>query len=253
MANLVVRSVLVLALLFGLVFAVGMVVNVYLGLPTWTAVFYAVFVIFLQYVLGPLILEWLFTIEWLDPEDLSPELAAFAKRVCAERGVPLPRFGLIDDGTPNAFTFGHWPRNARLVVTRGILDLLTLEEQQAVVAHELGHIARWDFVIMTVAATVPLILYVLADATWRSAGDADEGAGYLVAVGVASYAAYLVSQFIVLLLSRVREYLADQFSASVTGNPDHLASALVKIAYGLARPPEDRQPKQHEMAAEAKG
>ena len=251
MANLVVRSVLVLALLFGLVFAVGMMVNVYLGLPTSAAVFYAVFVVFLQYLFGPFILERLFTIEWVEPEELSPELAAFAKRVCAERGIPLPRCGLIDDGTPNAFTFGHWPRNARLVITRGILDLLTLEEQQAVVAHELGHIARWDFVIMTVAATVPLVLYILSDATWRGAGEADdEGAALLVAVGVVSYAAYLVSQFIVLLLSRAREYLADQFSASVTGDPDHLASALVKIAYGLAKPTEDQQAKQGEVAAE---
>jgi Zn-dependent protease with chaperone function len=252
MANLVVRSVLVLALLFGLLFAVGMMVNVYLGLPTWIAVFYAIFVVLLQYVLGPFILQWLFTIEWVEPEDLSPELAAFAKRVCVERGIPLPRFGLIDDGTPNAFTFGHWPRNARLVITRGILDLLTPEEQQAVVAHELGHIARWDFVIMTLAAAVPLILYVLADATWRSAGEADdEGAAYVVAVGVVSYVAYLVSHFIVLLLSRAREYLADEFSASATGDPDHLASALVKIAYGLARPTEDQQATLEEMAAEA--
>jgi heat shock protein HtpX len=252
MANLVIRSVLVLALLFGLVFAVGMVVNVYLGLPTWTAVFWAVFVVFMQYLLGPFILQWLFTIEWVEPEDLSPDLAAFARRVCAERGIPLPRFGLIDDGTPNAFTFGHWPRNARLVITRGILDLLTPEEQQAVVAHELGHIARWDFVIMTLAAGVPLVLYILADATWRGAGEADdEGAAALVAVGVVSYAAYLVSQFIVLLLSRVREYLADEFSASVTGDPDHLASALVKIAYGLARPTEDQPAREDEMAAEA--
>ena len=187
MANLVLRSAVVLALLFGLVFAVGMMINVWPGMPTSALALYAVFVVFLQYLIGPFIVQWLFTIDWVEPEDLSPELAAFTRRVCAEQGIPLPRFGLIDDGTPNAFTFGHLPRNARLVVTQGILDLLTPEEQQAVVAHELGHIARWDFVIMTWAAGIPLVLYVLADATWRSAGEADdEGAAYLVAVAIAN-------------------------------------------------------------------
>lgn len=87
MAN-VLRSVLVLALLFGLVFAMGMAINVALGLPTSTAIVYAVPVVLLQYLLGPLILEWLFDIEWLDPDDLSPQLAAFARRVCAEHGIP---------------------------------------------------------------------------------------------------------------------------------------------------------------------
>ncbi len=69
-------------------------------------------------------------------------------------------------------------------------------------------------------------------------------------MGVVSYAAYLASQFIVLLLSRVREYLADQFSASVTGDPDQLASALVKIAYGLAQPTEVAWTKKNEQAAQ---
>jgi Zn-dependent protease with chaperone function len=108
----------------------------------------------------------------------------------------------------------------------------------------LGHIAHWDFVVMTIAGSLPLILYILAEATWRGGREAERKlGGYLAIVGVTAYGAYFVSQYIVLLLSRVREYFADQFSASATGAPDQLASALVKIAYGLAPAPKDAKAK----------
>ena len=85
--------------------------------------------------------------------------------MCQERNIPRPRFGVIDDGNPNAFTFGHYPGNARLVVTRGLLQMLDPQEVQAVVGHEMGHIAHWDFVVMTIAAVVPLVMYTLWIAT----------------------------------------------------------------------------------------
>jgi len=83
---------------------------------------------------------------------VDPALAQFIARTCAATKVPVPRFGLVRDGNPTAFTFGHYPGDARLAVTTGLLDMLDSEECQAVVAHELGHIAHWDFVVMTVAA-----------------------------------------------------------------------------------------------------
>jgi heat shock protein HtpX len=145
--------------------------------------------------------------------------------------------GLIRDGNPNAFTFGHYPGDARLVVTTGLLELLDPEERQAVVAHELGHIAHWDFVVMTIAAAVPLILYVIYSATIRMRGRRGRSGGYALVIALLSYVAYIVSHYIVLLLSRVREYYADRFSGEVTQNPDALGSALVKVAYGLAAAP----------------
>jgi heat shock protein HtpX len=169
-------------------------------------------------------------------------MAHFITQTTGKRNIPQPRFGVIQDGNPNAFTFGHYPGNARLVVTSGLLDLLDPEERNAVVAHELGHIAHWDFVVMTMASAVPLVLYVLYITTRRVSRDRDRG-GYAALIGLISYVAYFISQYIVLLLSRVREYYADQFSGKMTGKPDALSSALVKIAYGLARAPKEKDQK----------
>jgi len=242
MVNLAIRSVIVLALLFGLVFAVGIMALLATGLPLWLAVPFAVIVLALQYALGPFVLQWIYKIKWVDPTQFNPELAAFIARTCQERNIPQPRFGVIDDGNPNAFTFGHYPGNARLVVTRGLLQMLDPQEVQAVVGHEMGHIAHWDFVVMTVAAVVPLVLYTLWFAT-RVSGRSRRSGGYIALAGLLAYVAYVVSQYIVLLLSRVREYYADHFAGEVTGNPNALATGLIKIAYGLARAPETGETK----------
>jgi len=248
MVNLFLRSTLVLALLFGLLFAVGMMAVAYFDLPIGVAVAFALGSLALQYLLGPTILEWIYKIRWVEPERVSQELARFIEETCASQGLPHPRFGVIDDGNPNAFTFGHYPGDARLVVTRGLLEMLAPDEVNGVVGHELGHIAHWDFVVMTVAAAVPLLLYVFARFAWgagrgRSRRRGKGGGGYIALAGLVAYVAYFVSQYIVLLLSRVREYYADRFSGEVTGQPDALSRALVKIAYGLARAPQDGKKK----------
>lgn len=249
MANLYLRSALVLALLFGLLFAVGMVVMTAIDAPLPLAVLFGLGVLFLQYLLGPWIMQLIYRIEWLDPHSVDATLAAFIERVCAERRLPVPRFGVIRDGNPTAFTFGHYPGDARLVVTTGLLELLDRDESQAVVAHELGHIAHWDFVVMTIAAAIPLVLYIIYRTTLASGRSRDKGGGYLALVGIVSFIAYLVSQFIALLLSRVREYYADRFAGEVTNNPNALSSALIKVAYGLAAAPKDKKKDDVRIAA----
>jgi Zn-dependent protease with chaperone function len=243
MVNLFLRSAIVLALLFGMLFAVGAVVLVAAGAPPIWGVLFALGMVFLQYLLGPWILQLIYHIEWRDPQSVDPALAQFLTATCAAKNIPVPRLGLIHDGNPNAFTFGHYPGDARLVVTTGLLELLDAPERHAVIAHELGHIAHWDFVVMTIAGVVPLVLYMV----WRLSASANrgrrKGGSYLAMVGLVSYLAYVVSQYIVLLLSRVREYYADQFSGEVTGDPDSLSTALVKVAYGMAAAPTDKEKK----------
>ena len=223
-----VRSLLVLLLLYGLVFAVGTAYFARAGFPLWTPVVFTFLIVGLQYLLAPWFIERLLDIFW---DDLGTQLPArnreFLEHLCAQRGLKMPRIGIIESGTPNAFAFGRTPSDARVVVTSGLLDVLTPEEANAVLAHELGHIEHWDFLVMTVAALVPLLLYQLY--IWS-----DRVNNFRV-VAYTAYLCYLFSQFVILLLNRTREYFADHYSAEVTHAPNDLSSALIKIAYGMVR------------------
>lgn len=231
MSKLFARSLLVLFLLFGLLFAVGTTVLYYYNMPLIWGIGFAIFITGLQYALGPWLIEMILKIRWISPQEISPEFAEFYTDTCGKRGLKTPRFGIIEDGNPNAFTYGHTKWNARVVVTRGLVEMLDPEELNAVVAHELGHVRHNDFIVMTVASVVPMILYMIYTMTRHRKRDA----GPVVVVAISSYAAYIISQYIVLLLSRVREYFADEEAAYTAPNANSISTALIKIAYGLAR------------------
>ena len=224
----VVRSLLILLALYGAVFALGDMFLAHEHASVWWAVGFSIGIIGIQYLVGPWFIEWLLTIVWDDGANLLPEAnREFVAKLCAERGIRAPRIGIIYSGTPNAFSFGHTPANARVVITKGLLDVLTPEETNAVLAHEIGHVEHWDFAVMAVAALAPLLLYQIWVFTRSNSNSR--------AIGWTAYLCYWVSQFIVLLLNRTREFMADHYAAHVTGAPNVLASALVKIACGLVR------------------
>ena len=179
-------------------------------------------IIILQFALGPwlmdLALRWIYKFSWVPVEQLPAHLREFVTRVAGEQNMKVPSFGLIHDGAPNAFTYGHHPGNMRIVITQGILDLLEPEEVEGVVAHEIGHGKNWDMLLMTVVQLVPLLLYFLYR-TAMQMGDRGKDGGYRVAVAVSAYVLYIVSEYVVLWFSRCREYYADRFAGNVTGNP----------------------------------
>ncbi|HSS08268.1 MAG TPA: zinc metalloprotease HtpX [Acidimicrobiales bacterium] len=227
------RSLPSVAGLLALVLAIGGLLVVFAGAPVWFPAFFAIAVILLQYAINPRIVEWLVPASVI-PNDgtrylTDHPLGEVVARRCRDAGVPLVRLGIVDDGMPNAFTFGHRPSDARMWVTRGLLERLDQDELDAVVTHEVGHVKNWDFVVMTVAAVVPMLLYFLFLMT-RFSRDRR-----VQAVTLGAYIAYIVSQFILLALSRAREYGADHWSCECTGNGDALASALVKVAYGMGQ------------------
>ena len=222
------RSVLILLVLYGLVFAVGDALLAHERVPLWGSIIFAVAFVTLQYLIGPWLVQLLLRIKWDDDRtELPARNREFLERLCHERGLKVPRIGIIESGTPNAFSFGHVPGNARVVVTTGLLDVLTPEEANAVLAHEMVHVEHWDFAVMAIATLAPLLLYQIYVFTRHNSKTR--------VVAYTAYLCYLLSQFIVLTLNRTREYFADHYSAEVTRTPDVLASALVKIAYGMVR------------------
>ncbi|MEM2899626.1 MAG: M48 family metalloprotease [Thermoplasmata archaeon] len=237
------RMALAISALFALLYAIVMVV---FALVNLTGIAFIIIgglitlgILFLQYLVSPLIIKWIYKIDWMPIDALSYEVADYIRFVCRNEGINLPQFGIIPDDNPNAFCFGWTRNNSHLVITRGILKYCTPEEQIAVIGHELGHIRNNDFIVMTLVAAVPMMLYVIARGTLdttryvRRSGGRNNPAGAIVLVGLIAYLAYYVSQFIALLVSRYREYFADRFSAESTRNPNALSSAFIKIAYGL--------------------
>jgi Zn-dependent protease with chaperone function len=225
--------------LLALLMAVGFGVVVVLDAPVWFPVAFAVGLIGLQYVINPWIIQWLIpaaVIPHVDGRyDTEHVLGEIVARRCQQAGIPLVKLGVVDDGNPNAFTFGRTPGDARIWVTRGLLERLDERELDAVIAHEVGHVKNWDFVVMTVAAVVPLLLYLC----WIVARGSNRNEARAVAIG--AYIAYLVAQFTLLALSRAREYAADHWSCTATGDGDALSSALVKIAYGMGQADAERK------------
>jgi Zn-dependent protease with chaperone function len=155
----------------------------------------------------------------------------------------LPEIGIIHDGGPNAFSYGHTPNNMRIVITEGLIGLLEPKELESVVAHDIGHGKHWDMALMTLAQLVPLVAYYIYRTLirMRSSGREDKTAAGRIGIAVGAYIVYVVSEYIVLWFSRTREYHADRFAGEVTRDPAALAAALVKIAYGMsARTPADQ-------------
>ena len=244
------RSLPSLGGLVGLLLAVGLAVVVFLGAPLWFPAVFAIAMLGVQYLVNPWIIQWLVPALPV-PHDgerylTDHPLGEMVARRCRDAGVPLVRLGIVDDGTPNAFTFGRTPRDARIWVSRGLVERLDDRELDAVVAHEVGHIKHWDFAVMTVAAVIPMFLY-LAYVMARGSGRAEARA-----VAIGAYAAYVVAQFSLLALSRARETAADHWSCRCTGDGDALASALVKIAYGMGKESAAQKEQVHALMAQGR-
>jgi Zn-dependent protease with chaperone function len=187
--------------------------------------------------LTDLIQGWVYKIESIEFEQFAsryPECARFLKTVCEKHGLKIPMLRLMHDLNPTAYCYGSYPGNARLVMSDGIFHYLNSEEASSVIAHEIGHIINKDFIVMTVAATLLQILYELYVIFTRVKGRKNP----LPLIGLVAYIFWLIGTYLLLYLSRTREYLADRFSAEATQNPNWLSSALVKIAYGIADQPD---------------
>jgi heat shock protein HtpX len=176
------------------------------------------------------------------PEE-APELHGMIDRLCAMADMPKPRVGISYTDLPNAFATGRSPSRSVVCVTTGILDRLSAEELEGVLAHELSHVAHRDVLVMTLASSAGIIAGMLTRGAQFGAifgrGNNNNGAGAVgfLAALVVSLVVYAISFFLTRLLSRYRELSADRAGAYLTQKPSALASALTKITGQIAAIP----------------
>lgn len=166
----------------------------------------------------------------------SPEAARSIQRICRERRLPLPTLGILPSAVPMALTYGNHPATVRIVVTQGLLDRLADDEIATIYASQLGHIVYWDFAVMSFGVLVSQIPYIIY---WRVSELGDNSRNSLLkfvagAIAALFYGIYWLIRGLMLWLSRARIYYSDRIACEITGNPNGLSRALLKIAIGIA-------------------
>jgi heat shock protein HtpX len=172
-------------------------------------------------------------------EQEEPDLHAMIARLAAQANLPKPRIAVIETNLPNAFATGRSKNDAVVAVTRGAMRELPPQELEAVLAHELTHIINRDMLVMTVATFFSMVIsLIVQNMFWfgggfgggygRRSGNSDGGGAIAIAI-LASFIAYIASFILIRTLSRYRELAADRGAALITGAPQNLASALVRI------------------------
>src|SRR5215469_12891125 len=165
-----------------------------------------------------------------------PRLYMVMERLAAKANIPVPKLYVVPEAAPNAFATGRNPQHASVAVTQGLLELMNDDELEGVIAHELSHVRNYDILITSIAATIAgAITYLASMGRWGmllggmggGRDDEREGGGLtmLLMVFLAPFAALLLQ----MLLSRTREYAADETGARMVGQPYGLISALQKL------------------------
>lgn len=244
-----VKTVLLLGALTALILFFGKLVGGTRGMQI--ALILAAAMNFFSYWFSDKIVLRMYGAQEVSPQE-APELHAMVADLAREANIPMPRVYIIPEESPNAFATGRNPEHAAVAVTHGILRLLTPTELKGVLAHEVGHIKNRDILIQSIAATLGGAIMVLADMARFSAffgggREDEEGGGNILATLLFSILAPIAALLIQMAISRSREYIADETGAYLCHNPESLARALEKLAYGSQQIPLEANPATENM------
>lgn len=217
------KTGLLFTILIGILYVISIIFNVH---PLIFLIFSGVFVFLSYWFSDSLVLAM--TGAQVINENQAPQLYLRVERLAHAANVPMPRVALVQNPTPNAFATGRSPKKAVIAVHTGLLNIMSSEELDGVIAHELSHVKHWDTLIQTTAAMfASAIMFISRMAIWFSYSDRDNinPLALLVTWIVAPIAAILIQ----LAISRNREYAADKEAAKITRNPIGLANALGKL------------------------
>src|SRR5580658_9810311 len=204
--------------------------------------------LFCQYYFSDKIAMFAMHAKEVTPQE-APELHGVIDRLCALADMPKPRVAIAHTDVPNAFATGRSPKAAVVCATTGLLRRLDEPEIEAVLAHEISHVAHRDVAVMTIASGLGMIAGLLTRVMFYSeifggggrGGNNNNSGGQLVliemAVMLVSIIVYFVSFLLTMALSRYRELAADRSGAILIGRPSQLASALIKISGEMGRIP----------------
>ncbi|CAN5722091.1 zinc metalloprotease HtpX [soil metagenome] len=242
-AGLSFRMVLVMFLL-GLLYVVFIAALLAARVQVGFVIVLAFGLLFSQYYFSDRIALFAMHAKEVTPQQ-QPALHGMVDRLCALADMPKPRIAIADSDMPNAFATGRNQKTAVVCATTGILRRLDEPELEAVIAHELSHVAHRDVAVMTIASGLGVIAGLITRFTLYSGmfgggygrgRDRDGGSPILVIILVSAIV-YAVSFLLIRALSRYRELAADRAGAALTGAPSQLAAALVKVSGEIGRIP----------------
>ena len=167
----------------------------------------------------------------------APGLHAMIERLCIQADLPKPKIAVADTEMPNAFALGRSQKSATVCATTGIMRTLSPSELEGVMAHELSHVKHRDVLIMTIASFFASLAAIMLQFGFFFGGGGDDENPSILVVLLVSFVVYILSFFLMLSLSRYREFSADRGAAIMTGRPSALSSALVKISTNMQRVP----------------
>ncbi len=209
------------------------------GGGTYALMIFAAIFLFIQFFFSDKIVLWSMGGHIVSEQE-EPRLHETVARLCAIADLPKPKIAIVNSDVPNAFATGKSKGSAVIAVTTSLKQRLSQPELEAVLAHELSHVKNRDMVIITIASFLSTVAALLVRNMlfFGMGGDRDRrGGGAAIIIWIVSIAVWIISFLLIRALSRYREFAADRGSAIITGQPSHLASALMTISGVMERVP----------------